>query len=356
MKYIFRLIVTGIIVSGFFSCQAQTETVDEFIKRKGDSVLQKEKLPGIFVGILDNGRKGYYHFGFADPDKKMVFDANTLFEIGSITKTFTAYVLESVLRDKGISDSSSILPYLPDSVQKNKALEKISFLGLMNHTSGLPRLPDNMELTQNMAPYDHYTIKDLFSYLSTAVPQPDGKSNYSNLGAGLAGVLATLISGKNYAALLDEYIFLPFSMVPPDKAIAKSGETKSQGYFGDQKTSFWNMDVLAPAGGLKCSGKEMLQYLSVMIHPNSPAAEKIVARLLEPTVTLSPKIKVGRGWHLVDEKDRPVIYWHNGGTYGFSTFTAFTKNGKAVIVAVNRFNSNFASDALGFSIIKKLLE
>jgi len=356
MKNIFRFAVTAMLGCSVVSCQAQPATLETFIQQKGDSLLQKEQLPGLFAGVLNNGQRSYYHFGYANPDKKLAFDENTLFEIGSITKTFTAFVLESVLRDKGIGDSSSILPYLPDSVQKNKALEKISFLSLMNHTSGLPRLPENMSLDGTLSPYDHYTIKDLYSYLSTAVPKPNGKSNYSNLGAGLAGVLAASLTGKSYATLLDEYIFLPFSMVTPDKAIANAGENKSQGFFGEQEVPYWNMDVLVPAGGLKCSGKEMLQYLSVMMKPNSKPAEKIIDGLLEPTVSINARVKVGRGWHMIEEKDKPVIYWHNGGTYGFSTFAAFTKTGKAVIIAVNRFNSNAASDWLGVTIMKKLME
>ncbi|MEI9909926.1 MAG: serine hydrolase [Bacteroidota bacterium] len=87
--------------------------------------------------MLNNGERKYYNFGFADPDKKMLFDSATIFEIGSITKTFTAYVLESILTEKGINDSSAVWNIFPDSVQQIKALESITFLGLMNHTSGL---------------------------------------------------------------------------------------------------------------------------------------------------------------------------------------------------------------------------
>ncbi len=212
-SFLLLIIWTCLLFAGCKAGQKQ-EGLSLFINNKADSLYKTEKLPGIFIGVLNNGERSYYNFGFADPDKKMSFDSSTLFEIGSITKTFTAFVLESVLKEQNISDSSSIINYLPDSVKANKALEKISFLSLLNHTSGLPRLPENMDLYSNaMSPYDDYTAEDLFGYLKTCAPKPDGKSNYSNLGAGLAGVIAERIAGKSYHRVLNEYIFAPFKII-----------------------------------------------------------------------------------------------------------------------------------------------
>lgn len=325
-----------------------------FVHAKGDSLFNAGKVPGILVGVSDHGKNSFYNFGYAVPEAKTAFDSTTLFEIGSITKTFTAYIVTAVLEEKKISDTSSVLLYLPDSVRQNKALAGISFISLLNHTSGLPRLPANMDLN-SMTPYDTYNSGDLFSYLATVVPKPDGKSNYSNLGMGLAGVLAERITGKSYAVLLDEYIFLPFKLVDPTQSIAAS--VKSQGYMDKEKTGYWNMDVLAPAGGLKCSAKEMLAYLGKLTHPVDAQSAKIIDKLLTPTVRVSPLVSVGRGWHTFEQQNKPVIYWHNGGTYGFSTFAAFTKDGDhAVVIAVNKFNANAISDGLGMAIIKKMLE
>jgi len=353
-----RLLFPVILAGSFWSCSAQISDVGTFIHQKGDSLYKSSKVPGIFVGVLHKGVARYFNFGYANPDKKMPFDSATIFEAGSITKTFTAFVLVSVLKEKGISENQSILGYLPDSVQGNKALEKISFLNLLNHTSGLPRLPDNMSLTENaMSPYDRYKAGDLFSYLRTAVPKPDGKSNYSNLGMGLAGVLAERISGKRYAVLLDEYIFLPFHLVTPANALANAADNKSQGYFGDDQSAYWNMDVMAPAGGLKCSAKEMLGYLKEISAPSNAAIKPIVDTLLQPTVRVNERVSVGRAWHTLENKNKPVVYWHNGGTYGFSTFAAFLKGGEeAVIVVVNQFNTNKVSDGLGMAIMNKLIE
>ncbi len=343
----------------FFSCKAQKsdsgqKDVASFIQRKGDSLLKKESLPGIFVGVLQNGKRQYFNFGYAVPDEKIPFDEQTLFEAGSITKTFTAYIVESILQEKGIPDSSSIISYLPDSVRTNKALEPITFRALLNHTSGLPRLPENMSLSGlDMAPYDNYTEKDLFAYLEVAQPKADGKSNYSNLGMGLAGVLAQRMTGKNYESLLQQYVFTPFGIDNTKTGTAK----KSQGYFQTEKAAYWQMNALAPAGGLKTTAEQMLTYLSGMSKPANAKLNATIGRLLEPTASLSPVMRIGKGWHTFEQKGKSTIYWHNGGTFGFSTFAAFVKDtAQAVIVVVNRFNANNASDGLGIAIMKKMLE
>lgn len=133
-RIVFSLILAGF--SGLLSCAQQNSAADLalFVKQKADSNIAKTKVPGILIFYSNKGEKGFYTTGYADPATQKKFDENTFFEIGSITKTFTAYVLMSVLRDHKIPDTASILPYLPEEVQQNKALSAIRFVNLVNHT------------------------------------------------------------------------------------------------------------------------------------------------------------------------------------------------------------------------------
>jgi CubicO group peptidase (beta-lactamase class C family) len=342
------------------SCHAQDKPraangLDALIKSKGDSILKTEKVPGIFVGVLNKGKRSYYQFGYANPTTKTVFDSSTVFEIGSITKTFTAYVLETILKEKQVSDTSFILPYLPDSVRQNKSLAGIRFIHLLNHTSGLPRLPTNIDVLSKQ-PYETYTVDSLFTFLKTYKAKPPGQFEYSNLAFGLSGVLASSISRKSYATLLEEYVFEPFHLLKPGDNFETAG-TKSQGYFGADSISFWRFDALAPAGALKCSGEEVLNYLQTISNP--PAAVKpVIDSLLSPTFTIPPgKMQVGRSWFIQQRDQQPIVYWHNGGTYGFSTYAAFLKGRDiAVIIAINQFNKNAAADKLGNEVMSFLLQ
>jgi CubicO group peptidase (beta-lactamase class C family) len=346
-------------IAGMITANAQSVSKDSlgnFIQQKADSLYRKSKVPGIFIAVLNGNQKQYFDVGFAVPDQQRRFDSATLFEAGSITKTFTAYILNAVLEENHIADTVSILGFLPDSVQTNKALAGINFLQLLNHTSGFPRLPTNMLMdgSAEMAPYDNYTAGKLYAYLKTASPVQSVNPSYSNLGMGLAGVLAERISKKSFATLLDEYVLIPFRVITPGKQ-AENADNKSQGYFDTSKVAYWNMDVMAPAGGLKCTAAEMLQYLQSMSVPVNQLSKNRIEKLLQPTAAMSPQVKVCRGWFTLDVKDKGTIYWHNGGTFGFSTFAAFLKDkSKAVIVVVNKTNSNNISDKLGMEIIKKL--
>ena len=359
MKYSlfnFPIICLFVFAIGCKTAIRSSNDLSAFIKHTADSLQAAERLPGIFIGVLNGNSREYYGAGFAVPDQKREFDSATIFEIGSITKTFTAYVLESVLKEINISDSSSIFSYLPDSVQENKLLAPITFKSLLNHTSGLPRLPDNMDLMNNaMSPYDHYDAAHLYQYLITCEPLPDGKSNYSNLGVGLAGVLAQSISGNAFEELLRKYIFIPFQIKQHPDSTVTSTSNKAQGYFNGGKSPYWFADILAPAGGLKCSAAEVLSYLQIMSSPTSNATQQIIDQLLQPTLTINEQVKICRTWHTIEKENKPIVYWHNGGTYGFSTFAGFVrKENKAVIVVINSFNKNHIGDGLGLAIMDRL--
>jgi CubicO group peptidase (beta-lactamase class C family) len=321
-----------------------------YVQAQGDSVFKAAKPPGIFVALSAGGKNQYFSFGYAVPEQKIPFDSATVFEMGSITKTFTAYVVQAVLEERSIPDTTSILSYLPDSVQSNKSLKAISLRSLLNHTSGLPRLPTNMKPADPMQPYLDYTGKDLFAFLKTAKPEQAGAYDYSNLGAGLAGVLAQRISGKSFEQLLQQYIYQPFGITPtPATAV------KSVGYFNGTKSAYWDMAVLAPAGGLKCTAQQLLQYLSSLSQPKNKFLATRLDQFLQPTQSINARLSIAKGWHLL-QNGQKHFYWHNGGTYGFSTFAAFERNtGNAVVVVINQFNANEAADKLGVQIMRKLM-
>jgi CubicO group peptidase (beta-lactamase class C family) len=206
-----------------------------------------------------------------------------------------------------------------------------------------------------MTPYDQYSLTDLYGYLMKCQPKPNGKSNYSNTGMGLAGVLAENISGKKYTDLLQQYIFTPFNLGKADINPSKVSN-KAQGYLQGEKSSYWNMGALAPAGVIKSNASAMLSYLQAISIPPTDSNSIIITHLLEPTVTINSTMKVALAWHIYNDNGLD-IYWHNGGTYGFSTFAAFKKGeSKAIIVIINSFNPDGSGDRLGFSIARELFK
>lgn len=336
----------------FSSMMAQVN-IDSQIQYKLDSLFKLNKVPGILVASSVKGKHQIYTAGVADKKNNTVFTNETQFEMGSISKTFTAFILESILQKNQIPDTSLITAFLPDSLIKNRAISSIQIRHLLNHTSGLPRLPENIGLPEDrLQPYANYNKENLYYYLSKAEPKTFGKVAYSNLGMGLAGVIAENISGKNYEQLLNEYINKPFQLKHTGIQAAKR-MPKAVGYFNEETANYWDMSILVGAGGIKSDANDLLQYLDYM------AANQlmlVVRSVLQKTTKMNNQVAIAKAWHTIEKEGKTLLYWHNGGTYGFSTFAAFNPtNQNCIVVVINAFNKNDIADRIGIEIMTKLL-
>lgn len=323
------------------------------IQSKLDTAFKSTIIPGILIGVSINGKHQFFTAGIADKKNNQAFTPDTQFEIGSISKTFTAFILESVLQKEKIADSTSIVQFLPDSLNRNRSLSSIQLVHLLNHTSGLPRLPDNIGSTENfMQPYANYKKEDLYAYLSKAKTNNTGKVNYSNLGTGLAGVLAENISGKPYEYLLNKYINKPFHLKHTGINVSQN-RLKAIGYFDKQEATYWDMNALVGAGGIKSDAIDMLNYLDYIANHQTLST---IQSILHKTAEINKEVAIAKGWHTIEKNEETLLYWHNGGTYGFSTFCAFNPSNKnCIIIVINAFNKNAIADRLGIDIMTKIL-
>src|SRR5690606_15437675 len=116
-------------------------TLDRFVDSVALTYSRKGNTHALAIGIINNGKTSSYYYGETEKGSKQLPDENTLFEIGSITKTFTATLLAYFAGQQVLDLADPITKYLPDSLAGNPDLQKITLTQLANHTSGLPRLP-----------------------------------------------------------------------------------------------------------------------------------------------------------------------------------------------------------------------
>jgi CubicO group peptidase (beta-lactamase class C family) len=339
---------------------ASSNPLKSVIDKKVDSAarpyIQKANTVGLSIGIIKDGKTYTYNYGETKKGNKRLPTDNTIFELGSITKTFTATLLAYYVNEGKVSLTDPIAKYLPDSVARNSQLQKITLVNLSNHTSGLPSLPDNFNKQlayDKLNPYQNYTKQLLFAYLKncTLNSKPGENYAYSNLAVGLLGIILEKVSGKNFEQMVSEIICGPLQMKSTVQHLYPILSTRFASVYDDdgQLTPAWDFDALASCGSLRSTVNDLLLYTKA----NMTGGESKLSKAFELThqITYNSDAKVGLAWHLINV-DGISYYFHDGGTYGSSSFLAYnTKKNITVIILSNAVAS---TDELGVNILKKL--
>ena len=239
----------------------------EQVTRAVGSYLDGGEAAGLVVGVIHGDRRGVFGFGKLARDDPSTPSEATLFEIGSIAKVFTALVLADMAACGEVALNDPICKHLPDSVHVPRRGEhEITLEHLATHTSGLPRLPANLNPKDMANPYADYTVADLYQFLSEFHLTRDvgAAYEYSNVGVGLLGHILGLVAGRPFEDLVIERICRPLGM--DDTRIAldpkRAGRLAHGHDTGGNPVPNWDSPTLAGAGALRSTGRDMLAFLA----------------------------------------------------------------------------------------------
>jgi CubicO group peptidase (beta-lactamase class C family) len=318
--------------------------------------VDKEKAGGLVVATIEaDGSSSMAAYGNPGPDAKPL-DADTVFEIGSITKVFTAILLADMVDRGEVKLDDPVAKHLRAGVRVPERNGKvITLIDLSTQSSGLPRLPDNMKPANPMNPYADYTVEQMFEFLGRYQLTRDigAEFEYSNLGVGLLGQALSMRAGKTYEALVKERILDPLHMDHTGVTLTPwMQEHLAKGYSaGGMMMPNWDLPALAGAGALRSTMTDMLKFLRANLDSSSGAR---VPRLMQQTHlvrrSVGKDMSIGMNWLTRSTNGREVV-WHNGGTGGYRTFIGFDKTRK--IGAIVLGNSGVGHDDLGFELVTK---
>src|SRR5580704_17433633 len=171
---------------------------------------------GYVAGIADAGGHRVISVGASGAADDRALDGDSVFEIGSITKVFTALLMADMAQRGEVAFDDPVAKYLPPEGRPHPYDKDgaITLLDLATHTSGLPRSPPNLEPKDPDNPYADYTAARLYAFLSsyTSQFQPGTSFEYSNLGFGLLGHALALRAGCPYEDLLLDRICAPLGL------------------------------------------------------------------------------------------------------------------------------------------------
>lgn len=296
---------------------------------------------GVIVGLVDDGQVTIQSFGVADKTSGKAPDADTVWEIGSITKTFTGTLLAGEVLGGKMTLDDPVQSYLPAGVTMPQVGARPMTLGdVATHASGLPRLPAGFAPKNPADPYADIDEAKLWDTVRTLklTRAPGEASEYSNFGFGLLGAIVAREASKPYRELVAERVFKPLHMRLSDVGSNDAIRPHlAQGYdAAGMPVSHWTFQAVPGLGGIYSSANDMLAYLRANMAAaagTGPATQlqKAMALALKPRAAMG-KGRIGLAW--ISSPD-VRSFAHDGGTYGFSSFIGFTADGKrgAVIFA-----------------------
>jgi D-alanyl-D-alanine-carboxypeptidase/D-alanyl-D-alanine-endopeptidase len=327
-------------------------------------ILAVRSRIALAVGVVEQGRRSVHAYG-------QIAGAETLFEVGSITKVFTATLLASLVEEGRVRLDEPVRAILPELTDLP---EGITLLRLATHTSGLPRIPLNMRasMVKNVDnPYAAYTVHDLFTYLASYhhPPADDEPFAYSNLGAGLLGHALARRAGAPYEAAVVQRICDPLKLTDTRITLdigqrARLAEPRSA---HDGKASAWDFAALPGCGALRSTAHDMLTFLAANLGRGGGSLASALRACQAVKVTVAPPrggspppgfLHMALGWMVsrLGSGELPV-FWHNGGTGGYRSFAGFVKErGVGVVVLSNVGTSTYdlSIDALGMGLLQIL--
>ena len=343
-------------------------TLDELVSRHLQPLIDQRHIVGAAAGVLRGEQINHFAFGQVRWDSGVKPDADTLFEIGSITKTFTG-VLMGLAEEQGlVQDNTPAQDLLPEGVTLPTFNgEPILLWHLATHSSGLPGLPDNHRPADADNPYADYTIEKLYAFVSSyTLPRaPGAQYEYSNLAAGLLGHELSLRMGKSYEELVTQEICGPLGM--PDTVITLSSDQQArlaQGYrqfYGICQLrwpcpiSNWDMPALPGAGALRSSVTDLLKYMAAHWAPSDTPLGKALQNAQRERFAADEQMKVGLLWHIIVPDDgSPRFLAHNGETGGYRSFVGFYPEQQVGLVILTNTAYDFESEAS--AILSGILE
>ncbi|HEY1867487.1 MAG TPA: serine hydrolase, partial [Candidatus Cybelea sp.] len=287
---------------------------------------------GIAVGIIDHGKQSLY---FAGSDGKgRLVDEKTLFEIGSVTKTFTATALAKMVLAKQIRLDAPIPEFLPPGVRApSKDGKQITLLNLAEQRSGLPRLPSNLNGSMD-DPYADYGNEQMYAFLKgyTLTRDPGAEYEYSNYGVGLLGQLIARSAKLTYPQLLARDVLAPLGM--NDTVVMMTNATLPERLASGHNLAgsvipAWRMDAIAPAGGIASNLDDMLKYLRCNMG-NGPLAT--ACRFAQrPRTAGEPGRQIGLIWNI---NSATGTISHNGSTEGFNAALVISQDRQTGVVVL----------------------
>lgn len=322
-----------------------------------DTEIDFKATPGFTVAIVDGDSSFVFSFGRSHPDVETDIDPQAVFEIGSISKSFSASLV-SMLDQKGILKlSDKINIHLPEKY-RNPRLEDVTVNHLLTHHSGLPKLPMYIGSKQKdpQNPYADYSKVDLLKFYSDFIPEEKREFIYSHVGYALLEIVIEHATEMEYELALQRYLLEPLQLKTTFVNKSERNEVLITPGFdrAGRETLKWDYASFAASEGIKSNIYDLINFTKFNIGIAGDPISKIFQQNHQPEVKThyNDHIFAGKGWHVFDQKKSFNILTHSGKTYGHRAYISFIKETRTAVIILS--NSSVGTEDLGLLILRMI--
>jgi CubicO group peptidase (beta-lactamase class C family) len=274
-------------------------------RQRASGALAAGTGAGLTIGVCKQGDARVFAYGSARPD--------SLFEVGSITKTFTALMLAQMVAQRKVALEDPIRTLLPPGLVPKSGGDEITLADLATHHSGLPNM-----VTGDWQEY-------LLRHGASRDAHPSFR--YSNFGYGLLGQLLADRAGLTYSELLREQVTTPLGL--SDTVVDVSPEQQSRfmhGYEAEHHPVPWDEEGLAGSGAIRSTAGDILKYLQANLHPEKLGGTlpESIAMAHQPRAPGMPRTRIALAWYY---NAADGTWSHAGAMRGFTSYAFFHPKG-----------------------------
>ncbi len=322
---------------------------------------------GLVVAAIAGDERIVVGFGRSNLASDQPPSGDTLFELGSISKVFTAALLADEIAHGEVTLETPVTALLPpNTIPADSPAQRITLKHLVTHTASLPRTPAQTFTAPQLwrtaiaaDTYRHYADADVLGALKTQSARTLGETfEYSNVGFGILGFALSRRSGADYQTAIQTRIAQPLGMRDTGVALDAAQRTRlARGYRADvnlgslywaQVAAPWEFpNTLAGAGGLRSTANDMLIFLAANL--GTPVLQQT-----HPVLFTQGETQIGMAWlRAVLPQSGQAIIWHNGETGGYANFIGLTADYRCGVVILS--NATDSVDDLGLAILDALV-
>jgi CubicO group peptidase (beta-lactamase class C family) len=348
--------------------------LEPLIRRHCVPFVTQGKSVGLAVAVVTPTNATIMTFGHPSLTAAGPTRADTLFEIGSITKTFTGLALARQIEQGIVRLDQPVQELLPPNAELPEEGRGITLRHLTTHSSGFPRMPAGWSSLRGLGmvlfgsdPYAGYTAADLLADVRVVklASKPGSQGCYSNFGMTLLGYLLATRAGSSYEALVKREVCLPLGMKDTTITLDHSQSPRAaQGYrtvwrcgplvVALRSVPWFEGNDLGGAGALRSTATDMLKYLQANMRPEGQPLEHALRKAHQVLFKEDEYTSYGMNWITVHNQTlKQDLIWHNGGTGGFRSFVGFTADSRMGVLILS--NCTEDADDLAVELLRDLI-